>query len=101
MCGMNVMTKKFYELAIMKNPGLKESVKVSLHLTKRDLLFLARLIDYGLNADLKKEEDMLALLPVESRDEILKAKEELLKRGDMEEYYQEINSMNPGDGGKG
>ncbi len=97
---MNVMTKKFYELAVMKNPGLKETVKVSLHLSKRDMLFMARLMDFGLQADLKKEEDMLALLPEESREELLKAKDEMLKRGDLEEYYEEITSMLP-EGGKG
>lgn len=98
---MNVMTKKFYELAVMKNPGLKETVKVNLHLSKRDVLFMARLMDFGLQADLKKEEDMLSLLPVESRDELLKAKDEMLKRGELEEYYQEITSMLPPEGGKG
>ena len=89
------MTKKFYELAVMKNPGLKETVKVSLHLSKRDLLFMARLMDYGLQADLKKEEDLLSLLPQESREELLKAKDEMLKRGELEEYYVEITSMPP------
>ncbi len=91
---MNAITKKFYELTIMKNPGLKESVKISLHLTKKDLLFLARVIEFGTAADIKKEEDMLALLPPETKQELLAAKQEMLKKAELEEFYEEINQVN-------
>jgi hypothetical protein len=90
---MNTMTKKFYEIAVMKNPGLKEGVKVTLTLSKMNLLFFARVIEFGMNPGLKREEDMIALLPVETKEELNKAKEELLKKGELEEFYGELNDI--------
>lgn len=89
---MNAMTKKFYELAL-KSPGLTDSVKIDFRLTKKSLLFLARIIDHGLNADFTKEEDLLELLPADNREDIKRTQVEILKKAELEDFYAEINQI--------
>jgi hypothetical protein len=89
---MNAMTKKFYELAL-KSPGLKETVKIDFKLSKRSLLFLARILETGLNGDKKMDEDILYLLPADSREDIRQTQEDMLKKAELEEFYAEITQL--------
>jgi hypothetical protein len=86
---MNATTKKSYEL-ILKSPGLSDKVKLDIRMNKRDLLFLARMIDYILAAEIKKDEELLALLPEETRAELKSVKTEMLKKAGLEEFYEEL-----------
>lgn len=86
------MTKKFYELAL-KSPGLKEMVKVDVRLSKKSLLFFARILELGLNGNQKLDEDIMLLLPAECKEDIRKTMEDLLKKGELEEFYAEVNQL--------
>jgi hypothetical protein len=75
-------------------PDLKNRVKLDLRITKRDLLFLARLIDVELDQKTKPEEgELLGLMSEESRTELKGIRDELLKRAELEEFYGELVKM--------
>ena len=60
---------------------------------QKDLLFLARVIDVSLAAEVKKEDDLLALLSDETRAELKNIKDEMLKRAELEVFYGELLKM--------
>jgi len=74
-------------------PDLKNRVKLDIRISKKDLLFLARVIDVSLAAEVKKEDDLLALLSDETRAELKNIKDEMLKRAELEEFYGELLKM--------
>jgi hypothetical protein len=79
---------------ILKMPDLKNRVKLDLRISKRDLLFLARLIDVEVDLKIKREEgELLGLLSDESRTELKGIRDELLKRAELEEFYGELVKM--------
>lgn len=56
---MNPLTQKMYALAL-KSPGIEEVQKVNFQLTKKNLLYLARLINFGLDPKLKEDDGFSA-----------------------------------------
>jgi len=88
----SAITRKSFEV-ILKMPDLKNRVKLDLRISKRDLLFLARMIDLLLMPDPKKEDDLLALLSDETRSELKNIRDEMLKRAELEEFYGELLKM--------
>jgi len=74
-------------------PDLKNRVKLDMRISKRDLLFLARMIDLLLVPDAKKEDDLLALQSDETRTELKNMRDEMLKRSELEEFYGELLKM--------
>jgi len=55
-------------------------------MSKKNLLFLARMIDYVLGVEIKKEEELLALLPEETQGDLKEVKEELLKKAGLADF---------------
>jgi len=88
----SVTTRQSYAV-ILKMPDLKNRVKLDIRISKKDLLFLARVIDVSLAAEVKKEDDLLALLSDETRAELKNIKDEMLKRAELEEFYGELLKM--------
>jgi hypothetical protein len=85
----SAITRKSFEV-ILKMPDLKNRIKLDVRISKRGLLFLARIIDVSLAAEEKKEEDLLALLSDETKTELKAIRDEMLKRSELEEFYAEI-----------
>jgi len=88
----SAMTRQSYAV-ILKMPDLKNRIKLDIRISKRDLLFLARVIDVSLAAEVKKEDDLLALLSDDTRAELKNIKDEMLKRAELEEFYGELLKM--------
>lgn len=88
----SAITRKSFEV-ILKMPDLKNRVKLDMRISKRDLLFLARMIDLLLVPDAKKEDDLLALQSDETRTELKNMRDEMLKRSELEEFYGELLKM--------
>lgn len=74
-------------------PDLKNRVKLDVRISKRDLLFLVRMIGLLLIPDAKKEDDLLGLLSDETRSELKNIRDEMLKRAELEEFYGELLKM--------
>lgn len=89
---MNPLTQKMYALAL-KSPGIEEVQKVNFQLTKKNLLFFVSLLNYGLDAKLKEEDGFLQVMPVEAREEIKKTASEILSKGNLTDYYNELQDI--------
>lgn len=79
---------------ILSSPGMQEKCKIMLQLSRREILLLGRLIEAGL---LKENggfgDEILAALPKESVEELRGIHEELLKKGEMTDFYQRLKLL--------
>ena len=89
---MNPLTQKMYALAL-KSPGIEEVLKVNFQLSKKNLLFLVCLLNYGLDAKLKDEDGFLQVMPAEAREEMKKTVGDMLSKGGLTDYYNELQEI--------
>ena len=79
---------------ILSSPGMNEKCKIVLMLSRQNILFLSRLIEAGLLTDKSSfEDEIIAALPKESLDEMKVIHEEILKKGNLSEFYQRLKLL--------
>ncbi|MBN8856169.1 MAG: hypothetical protein BGO55_08370 [Sphingobacteriales bacterium 50-39] len=89
---MNPLTQKMYALAL-KSPGIEEVQKVNFQLTKKNLLYLARLINFGLDAKLKEDDGFLQVMPAEAKEDLRKTAADILSKANLTEFYNELQEI--------
>lgn len=95
----NVMTtgnkekSKIFE-TILSSPGMTEKCKIVLTISRQNILVLGRLIEAGLIANNTAfNDEIIAALATESLDEFKTIHEEILKRGDLKDFYQRLKLL--------
>ena len=83
------MANRVFGVAL-KAPGLGDSIKVEMRVSKLDLLFLVRAVDYALGAEIKKDSELLMELSGETREGLLKIKGELLAKAGLSDFYEDL-----------
>src|SRR5690348_6492067 len=79
---------------ILSSPGMNEKCKLVLQISRQHILLLGRLIDCGLFSENNSfTDDIIGALPKESLQEIKDLQEEILKKGNLTEFYQRIKSL--------
>jgi len=92
----NVASKeksKIFE-TILSSPGMNEKCKISLMLSRQNILLLSRLIESGLLTEEQAfDDEIIAALPRESMEEFKAIHEELLRKSDLTEFYERLKSL--------
>jgi hypothetical protein len=83
---------KVYE-TIFSSPGLKDVCKANLQLKRLTILLLCRLIERGLSPDGIKEDALLQLLPKESQEELQNLMSDLLRKGELTDFYENLKML--------
>ncbi len=84
---------KVYEM-ILCSPGMAEHCKISLKITRQNVLVLSRLIESGiLNAKGAFEDEILGSLSEESVAEFKGIHEEVLKKAGLADFYEKLKSL--------
>ena len=79
---------------ILSSPGMNEKCKISLTLTRQKVLVFCRLIEACLmNRDTAFEDDVLAALPGEDREEFRLLHEEILAKTNLTEFYKKLKLL--------
>ena len=79
---------------VLSSPGMTEKCKIILMLTRQNILLLSRLIEAGLLTEEQKlEDEIISAFPKESIGEIKAIYEEILKKGDLTEFYERLKSL--------
>ena len=89
------MSNRVFGVAL-KAPGLGDSIKVEMRMSKLAMLFLARSVDYALGAEVKKDSELLVELSKEMREDLLKIKGELLGKAGLAEFYDDLIKVSGG-----
>ena len=84
---------KIYE-TVLSSPGMGEKCKIILQLSRQNILVLSRIIEGGLEADEKETKgDILMLLTREGIDEFRKVVDDILQKGELTNFYQNLKSL--------
>lgn len=87
------MKPKIYEM-LLSSPGMNEKCKVILLLSRQNIIFFSRLIEVALLSEGDKvNDDVLNVISKESIEEFRQVYEEVLKKGDLTEFYQKLKGL--------
>ena len=76
---------------ILSSPGMNEKWKINLVLSRQNIILLSRLIETGLLSGKNVfEDEIINVLSKESLEEMKVVHEEILKRGNLVEFYQKL-----------
>ena len=92
----NTMSKEklmFYE-TILSGPGMIEKCKITLQLSRQNILILSRLIEAGLLAKEQSFDDpIIHALPNTAMEEYKTIHEEILRKTELTEFYQRLKAI--------
>ena len=84
---------KIFE-TVLSSPGMSEKCKIVLTVSRQNIILLSRLIEVGLLTDKNGfDDEIIAALPKESLDEMRTVHEEILKKGDLSEFYERLKLL--------
>lgn len=78
---------------LLSSPGMNDSVKISLHIPRKNVLLLTRIIELGLSA---KDSEQAGLLQVAGKDVLTDLNDlssDLLQKAGLTEMYTRLNVL--------
>ena len=79
---------------ILSSPGMSEKCKINLTISRQNILLLSRLIEAGLLSDKNSfEDEIIEALPAESFEEFKGIHEEILRKGNLTEFYNRLKAI--------
>lgn len=79
---------------LLSSPGMSEKCKVALSFSRQNIIFLSRLIELIFsNEERQLQDDVLDVISKDSIEELKQVQEEILKKGDLTEFYQKLKSL--------
>lgn len=84
---------KVYD-TILSIPGMNETVKLTVQISRKNILLLNRVIEKVLNAkDGDKSGNLMDIFPKESLQELAIFSDECLKKAGLVEFNEKLNSL--------
>lgn len=86
---------------ILSIPGMEDTVKIDLRMTRKNVLILSSVIDRGLGVKgSEKESGILANVPREVLDELRKIADECLEKATLTELNEKLKSLSVSKAGE-
>lgn len=90
---MNKEKAKVFE-TILSSPGMSEKCKVVLQVSRQHIILLGKLIENGLLSEKNElNDELITLLSKDAIEEFKVIHEELLKKAELTDFYQRLNSL--------
>ena len=83
---------KIYD-TVLSSPGMNDSIKFDLRVTRKNVLLLCSLLESGLSADKENSNELFKTLPKESSEELKSLSGELLKKAGLNEFYEKMKLL--------
>ncbi len=79
---------------VLSSPGMNEKCKINLMMSRQNILLLSRLIEAGLLTDKNTfDDEIIAALPEDSLGEFKSIHEEILRKGELTEFYDRLKTL--------
>lgn len=90
---VNKEKAKVFE-TILSSPGMSEKCKVVLQVSRQHIILLGKLIENGLLSEKNElNDELITLLSKDAIEEFKVIHEELLKKAELTDFYQWLNSL--------
>ena len=74
---------------VLSSPGMNEKCKINLTVSRQNIVLLSRLIEGAFLSEKNNSEDeIISAVPKESLEEFKEIHEEILKKGQLTEFYE-------------
>jgi len=84
---------KIFE-TVLSSPGMSETCKIVLQLSRQNILLIARLLEVGLVPDNEAlGDEVLAALPKTSFEELRAVHADLLSKSDLTDFYERLKQL--------
>jgi len=84
---------KIFE-TVLSSPGMSQKCKINLVMSRQNVLLLSRLIEAGLLTDQQIfDDEIIAALPKESLEEFKTIHQEILRKGELIDFYQRLKEI--------
>ncbi|HMH35254.1 MAG TPA: hypothetical protein VK543_19600 [Puia sp.] len=83
---------KIYD-TVLCSPGMTDSLKIDMRITRKNVLLISRLIENGLVNNEHQKDEIFAQLPKETTDELLIVRDDILKKAGLNEFYEKLKSL--------
>ena len=84
---------KIFE-TVLSSPGMTEKCKIVLMLSRQNILLLSRLIEAGLMSEEQKiNDEIISALARESVEEFKIIQHEILKKGNLTDFYERLKFL--------
>ena len=84
---------KVFEM-VLSSPGMAETCKISLKMTRQNVLLLGRLIESGILSNKGNfEDEVLGVLPEALTEEFKRIHGELLSKAGLTDFYEKLKSL--------
>ncbi len=91
--GTSKEKSKIFE-TVLSSPGMNEKCKIILMMSRQNILLLSRIIEASLLTDNDGfDDEIIAALPKESLGEFKTIHEEILRKGDLTDFYQRLKLL--------
>jgi len=79
---------------VLSSPGMNEKCKINLMISRQNILLLGRLIEAGLLTDKNNfDDEIIAALPEDSLEEFKTIHEEILRKGELTDFYDRLKLL--------
>lgn len=78
---------------LLSSPGMNDTVKISLHIPRKNVLLLTRIIELGLSAKDNEQSGLMQIVAKESISELKDLTGDLLQKAGLTEVYNKLNSL--------
>lgn len=78
---------------LLSSPGMNDTVKISLHIPRKNVLLLTRIIELGLSAKENEQGGLMQIVGKESITELNELTGDLLQKAGLTEMYNKLNSL--------
>ena len=90
---VNKEKAKIFE-AILSSPGMSEKCKITIQISRQQVLLLGRLIEAGLlNPGKVFQDEIIQAFPIESLENFKAIHEEIMRKAELTEFYERIKSL--------
>ena len=87
---LNKEKSKIFQ-TVLSSPGMSEKCKISLMMSRQNILLLSRLIEAGFLTDKNPfVDEIIEALPENSLEEFKSIHEEILRKGALTEFYEKL-----------
>lgn len=83
---------KIYE-TLLSSPGMNDKCKITLHISRRSILLLTRIIESGLEGGKENTDELIEMVSKDSKQELDQVIPELLIRSGLEDFYQKFKAL--------
>lgn len=83
---------KIFE-TLISSPGMADICKLNFQLSRQNILLVSKLIESGLATEKESADELLTILPKESKEELQAFVQHILEKSNLTDFYAKLRTL--------